>query len=188
MLINVLAILLIVGGRSHIQAAPIENPEQTLALIGTQETPLGNITIWGLADEPGFSVTGREPPNLIHWRQSKSGEKHERRCGSNAVSCSGSHVPVAASCAALISSLRSNGPTVLGISPRSLCLSVSGNQCCVSWANAVNGLQESDLVSAAQSIYTSCIPKANSGLARDVNLHGVCTTQCLSDRPDGCTN
>ncbi|KAJ7615956.1 hypothetical protein FB45DRAFT_680231, partial [Roridomyces roridus] len=71
-------------------------------------------------------------------------------------------------------------------SPRSICQTVNGNQCCVSWANAVSGLIQLDLVSAANDVLNDCGGNDISGLTRNTNLNGICTTQCLSNRPSGC--
>jgi hypothetical protein len=94
---------------------------------------------------------------------------------------------VVGSCQALIQSLNNFGGTVLGDSPRSVCLTSNGAQCCVSWSAVVHGLTQNSLVSAAQKIQDNCVvARANSGLARNVNLQGVCLTECLSDRATGC--
>ena len=103
------------------------------------------------------------------------------------VVCGTGHVPNAPACLSLINSLAVNSGLMKGVSPRSICQSTNGAQCCVSWANDVVGLLEGDLVSVAVKTYNECITSALSGLARNVQLRGVCTTQCLSDRPGGCT-
>ncbi len=114
----------------------------------------------------------------------------ERRCGSNQVECYGSHVASTSTCAQLIVSVV--GPraqTPIPSSPRSFCLTGSGGQCCISWANVVNNAVYKDLVSSAMAVNDQCQNSAGqvSGLTRDTLIGSTCTTQCLSGRPDGCS-
>jgi hypothetical protein len=163
------AVLLVV---SNAGAAPASD-EFGLVITNTVALPDGaTLTVWGEA--PGFESTNSTIA--------------KRQCGANDVTCSGSHVPVAGACQALIQSLINFGGNILGDSPRSVCLTSDGAQCCVSWSAVVDGLVEDSLVSAAQKVQDTCVvPRGNSGLARNVNLQGVCLTQCLSDRATGCS-
>jgi hypothetical protein len=167
------AVLLVVG---HVAAVPAAAPvPNEFGLIITNTVALtdsATLTIWGEA--PGYESTNSTIA--------------KRQCGSNDVSCSGSHVPDTNSCNQLIDSLLSNGGTVLGDSPRSICLTQNGAQCCTSWSAVVHGLQEFSLANAATQILNNCVgPNHQSGLARNVDLQGVCLTQCLSDRATGCS-
>ncbi|KAF8183557.1 hypothetical protein K438DRAFT_1599517 [Mycena galopus ATCC 62051] len=141
-----------------------------LVVLSTEETAHGTITIWGY-------------PNGA----SKRTDTLEKRCGGNAITCSGSHTADVNSCRQLISSLQSNSGQGVGTSPRSICVTQNGNQCCISWANAVSGLTQGNLVNAAQQILNDCAGSTVSGLSRDTNLNGVCTTECLSNRATGCS-
>lgn len=89
-------------------------------------------------------------------------------------------------CSALIGSLSDAG---VDTAPRSICLSQSGNRCCISWANPVPGLVQKNLFNSANTARDRCGGGCTvSAKARHVNLRGICTTQCLSNRPDGCNN
>ncbi|KAJ7795114.1 hypothetical protein B0H14DRAFT_2920986 [Mycena olivaceomarginata] len=148
------------------RASPVADDASDLVLLSTQETANGTLTFWGYPD--GAS---------------------KRACGNNAVTCSGSHTADVNSCRQLISSLSSNGGQAWGVpSPRSICTTQNGNQCCVSWADAVSGLTQGNLVNAAQAVLNDCAGSTVSGLSRDTNLNGVCTTECLSNRATGCSN
>ncbi|KAJ7505963.1 hypothetical protein B0H11DRAFT_1850562 [Mycena galericulata] len=153
-------------------ASPVADDASDLVLLSTQETANGTITIWGYPNDASEHTVGLE----------------KRQCGSNAVTCSGSNTADVNSCRQLISSLRSNAGQGLGTSPRSICTTQNGNQCCVSWANAVSGLTQGNLVNAAQDVLNTCAGSTVSGLTRNTNLNGVCTTQCLSNRATGCSN
>ncbi|KAJ7609300.1 hypothetical protein B0H17DRAFT_888983, partial [Mycena rosella] len=106
--------------------------------------------------------------------------------GTNDVTCSGSHTADIGVCTQLVNSL--NTGTIIGDSPRSICLGQNGNQCCVSWSAAVGSMPQSDLFSAANKILPACVSGSSvSGLARNVNLNGGCVTGCLSNRATGCS-
>ncbi|KAJ7740787.1 hypothetical protein B0H14DRAFT_2989875 [Mycena olivaceomarginata] len=154
------------------RASPVADGASDLVLLSTQETANGTLTFWGYPDGASKRAVGLE----------------KRQCGSNAVTCSGSHTADVNSCRQLISSLRSNGGQGVGTSPRSICTTQNGNQCCVSWADAVSGLTQGNLVNAAQAVLNDCAGSTVSGLSRDTNLNGVCTTECLSNRATGCSN
>ncbi|KAJ6528447.1 hypothetical protein B0H19DRAFT_969072 [Mycena capillaripes] len=151
------------------RASPVADASD-LVLLSTQEAANGTITFWGYPDGASERAVGAL----------------EKRCGTNDITCSGSHAADVNSCSQLISSLRNHAGQGVGTSPRSICISQNGNQCCVSWANPVSGLTQNDLVNAAQKIFNDCGGNTKSGLSRNTNLNGVCTTECLSDRPTGC--
>lgn len=148
----------------------------TLVLLDSEITPVGNLTIWGVPDNDDSATTTID--------DSARSDVH-RRCGGNQVQCNGGNSAYTSVCSALIDSLRSVG---VNTSPRSICLSQSGNQCCISWANPAPGLVQVDLYNAANKARNTCGGGGTvSAVVRDVNLHGVCTNQCLSNRPNGCT-
>ncbi|KAJ7138825.1 hypothetical protein C8R46DRAFT_968979 [Mycena filopes] len=132
--------------------------------------------------------------NLTYWSDSGTApiEQHPTArapaCGSNIVQCSAdSTVATASICQQLVNSLNGNGNTIAN-SPRSVCLGQSGNQCCVSWSAPAGNIPAADLFNAANDVLGACTRSGKvSGLARDVQLSGACVTQCLSNRPDGCT-
>jgi hypothetical protein len=159
-----------------VQATPVARDEE-LVILSTEQTVNGTLTIWGVSD--GTTSKARS--------ESPFADLQKRQCGSNDVTCSGSHTADINSCFSLITNLENNPGTTLNESPRSICLTQNGNQCCVSWANPVGGLTQGQLVSAATKIFDTCINDRISGLARNVNLNGVCTTECLSDRATGCS-
>ncbi|KAJ7056269.1 hypothetical protein C8F01DRAFT_367600 [Mycena amicta] len=155
-------------------AAPAPTPDAGVSVAGlviSHIVPVGeyNKTYW--VDAPGTVVV--------------SG-LNARACGTNNVTCSTAHTASTSICSQLVNSLDTG--TSIGNSPRSICLGQSSsNQCCVSWSAAVGTMPESDLFSAAQKTFNGCWSAVSgSGLARNVNLDGVCVTQCLSNRPDGC--
>lgn len=149
----------------------------TLILLDSEITPLGNLTIWGVPDNEDSATT-----TII---DDSARSDVYRRCGGNQVECNGGNSAYTSVCSALINSLRSVG---VNTAPRSICLSQSGNQCCISWANPAPGLVQTELYNAANKARNNCGGGGTvSAIARDVNLHGVCTHQCLSNRPNGCT-
>ncbi|KAJ7448912.1 hypothetical protein FB451DRAFT_1053500 [Mycena latifolia] len=115
-----------------------------------------------------------------------------RSCtGAATVACSTSHAASPAICAQLISAVTTNSNDILGDSPRAVCLGQSSNQCCISWSQDIGPMLEGALLPAAQKVYNTCFansPLLESGLARQVILNGGCVTQCLSNRPTGCTD
>ena len=154
------------------QATPAPVSDE-LFVIKTETTPFGDLVFYGAAS------------NLT---SSKRSDFEARACGTNNVQCFGSNIPNLASCQHLVSVLSASGGTVLGTSPRSVCLTLSGNQCCTSWADVAPGVTDGDLASAAEDVLAGCVENNQSGVARNVNLNGICTTQCLSNRATGCTD
>ncbi|SPO04487.1 uncharacterized protein DNG_07172 [Cephalotrichum gorgonifer] len=116
----------------------------------------------------------------------------KRRCGSNQVQCYGNNVASGWACEYLLS-----GRMFFYDRPindhRSICVLMPNHidKCCVSWANDLRGAKVAHLVNAGMKTLNQCggvNSKTVSGKARDVNLNGVCTTQCLSNRAEGCNN
>ncbi|KAK3380761.1 hypothetical protein B0T24DRAFT_571717 [Lasiosphaeria ovina] len=154
-------------------ADALDAGDDSLIIIETLELVDGTITIYG--SNPTFSnVT--EP---------SSTSRLARRCGSNAVSCDGGHVPALNTCTELVNRIRTSTLTLNG-SPRSVCLSRSGKNCCISWSKDIGSVREADLFNAGKNVLDRCVGENNSGLARDVSINGNCLTECLSDRATGC--
>lgn len=194
MLFKTLCLHLVFFGR-YLSAARIEGRPRNLALLSTEDTDFGEVTIWGApGGQVGRSATERdlEASHLpLSTREAEEEGQPKSQCGSNTVICGGADfAPNPDSCSKLIDFLIFSPTTQLGTDPRSLCLVVDGGQCCVSWASPVSGLVTGDLARVAVSTYDKCAdgPPTRFGLTRDVNLKGVCTAQCLSNRPDGCQN
>lgn len=149
---------------------------QELVLLSSEIIPAGNLTIWGVPDD---DITAT--PDVI---DNVALPAVDRRCGSNQVTCDSANAAYTTVCTALINTLSGAG---VSTSPRSICLSQSGNQCCISWGNVVPGLVQNDLRNGANNARDRCGGGGLvSAVVRDANLHGVCTNQCLSNRPTGC--
>ncbi|KAF4460463.1 hypothetical protein FALBO_12754 [Fusarium albosuccineum] len=136
----------------------------------------GTLTFYGDADPAAAEMSKRD------------GSELSKRCGSSTVSCFGSHRADAWVCNQLTYQVE-RSTTQLQQSPRSICMTISGKQCCISWANVVSSGQEKDLANAAYKVLGDCNiwnDGTVSGLTRDTQIGNTCTTQCLSDRADGC--
>ncbi|EJD46722.1 hypothetical protein AURDEDRAFT_184243 [Auricularia subglabra TFB-10046 SS5] len=142
-----------------------------LVSLLTVESAFGNITYYGHNGTPPAPL---EIGGL------------EKRCGSNAVGCDAGNVPSTAPCASLIYGAVQTSSDVLPDFVRAICLNSNG-QCCISWGAATSGLRITTLFKAANTAFASCVASGKSGFTRDTGLNGVCTDQCLSNRPDGCT-
>jgi hypothetical protein len=169
------AVLLIVG---IVGAVPTVEPNE-YGLVPTNTVNLDSgaiLTVWGEA--PGYKKPRDTSDRLV-----------ARACFTGSPICSTNVAPSAGSCNQLIQSLTQNSGNILGDAPRSICLSQNGVQCCISWADVVENVTEGILLASAQTVQNQCvINRASSGLQRNVNLNGICTTQCLSNRPGGCTD
>ncbi|KAK3398812.1 hypothetical protein B0T20DRAFT_218517 [Sordaria brevicollis] len=155
--------------------AEIDVPEG-LKIIDVTEAAGVELVWYGDAD--GVESTSEaETPSL------------SRRCGSNRTQCFNDNQAAASSCEALINGLL-NSSNNLPVSPRSVCATLAGNRCCTSWANNLSGAKYYYLQSAASAILRNCRGSAGfvSGKSYDTLLGSTCTTQCLSNRPDGCNN
>ncbi|KAJ8115731.1 hypothetical protein ONZ43_g4603 [Nemania bipapillata] len=109
-----------------------------------------------------------------------------KRCGTNQLTCDNAHLADRNACNSLVNDLRGSGAALPG-SPRSICGTYSGSQCCVSWANPVSGAVRDNLVSAAQKALDGCQGNTGvSGKTSDTLIGQTCTSQCLSNRASGC--
>jgi hypothetical protein len=117
-------------------------------------------------------------------------ELEKRQCSSsNTLICnSRNYIPSVRCSRRLIDSIRATANNGLQEAPRSICLQGSDGFCCVSWADPVRGGLRGDLISAAEKTLAGCVNNAQSGLTRNTNLGGTCTTQCLSSDASSCTN
>ena len=167
------ATVILVAGILGAFATPVARDTE-LILLSSKLVPDGNLTIWGV------------PPNEERNAISADNTAISKRCGSNDVTCSSDHQASRNVCNMLLSNLAASAGNGISTSPRAICLSSSGDKCCVTWASAVNGLTQGELVDAASKIAQVCGGSPLSGLARNVNLNGVCTTECLSNRETGC--
>ncbi|KAJ7694408.1 hypothetical protein B0H17DRAFT_980823 [Mycena rosella] len=135
-----------------------------------------NLTYW--TDAPVTPIAARAPA--------------PRACtGATDVTCSGSHAASPTLCTQLIATVNANSGNIIGDAPRAVCLGQSSNQCCISWSDAVGPMLQGALAPAATKVFDVCFADSallESGLDRDVILNGGCVTQCLSNRPGGCTN
>jgi hypothetical protein len=114
------------------------------------------------------------------------GRDAHRRCGSNSLTCDNAHEANRNACISLVNDLRGSSAQLPG-SPRSICGTYSGSQCCVSWHNPVSNAERRNLVDAAQKAIDGC--RADSGVSgktSDTLIGSTCTDQCLSNRATGC--
>ncbi|KAJ7456537.1 hypothetical protein FB451DRAFT_1143166 [Mycena latifolia] len=172
--VRVAAVLALAAGLVH--AAPAETYP---GLVVSKVIPMGEYTLTYWSDAPKTS-----PADALAARAPVPCS------GSNDVTCFNSNKAQSSICNQLINSLSSNSGTVIGASPRSICLGQGGNECCVSWSAAVGNMPQGDLYNAAKKVYSTCLSSSSttiSGLARNVNLNGGCVTECLSNRPNGCS-
>ncbi|KAJ6604176.1 hypothetical protein DFH09DRAFT_1018105 [Mycena vulgaris] len=171
--LSVAAVLALAVGIVH--AAPATD-EKYPGLVISKVVPMGEYTLTYWSDAPGTSAADalavRAPIPCS---------------GNNDVTCSGSHKGDSGICNQLVNTLNNNSGTVIGNSPRSICLGQGNNQCCVSWSSPVGSMPQGDLYNAARKVFTTCYGSTISGLARNVNLNGGCVTECLSNRPTGCS-
>src|SRR5690349_2638759 len=102
-----------------VRATPVaQTAVEELVILSTKETVNGTLTVWGVR-EGGTTKRDTSAPGL---------GALTKRCGSNAVTCDSGHTASADSCADLINALAVNDFS-LPVSPRSVCLTQSGNQC-----------------------------------------------------------
>jgi len=133
---------------------------------------IGNLTMWA----------------NIHTLATEQRSLMPRACGTNDVTCdSRSNLANSALCGTLINNVKN-----MAVSGNAICLTKGGNQCCITWGkSAVNGgnaFPGTDLVPAATAIHNDCKTSGGvSGKAGNVLLESTCLTECLSNRPDGCS-
>ncbi|KAH6855937.1 hypothetical protein B0I37DRAFT_338499 [Chaetomium sp. MPI-CAGE-AT-0009] len=96
--------------------------------------------------------------------------------------CSGNHQAPTGDCYNLLAAL-SNDLNEIPESPRN----IRYTNCYVSWSKVAHGVR-AELYNAGVDIYNTCNSNGRvSGLKRNVNIQGTTLTQCLSDRPNGCS-
>lgn len=117
-----------------------------------------------------------------------SGSLAARQCGVERVQCSTANLASVVECTDLIRDIGTSGISIPP-SPRSICLSRSGSRCCISWSRPVSKAIEADLRNAADRVVRQCVrPDGTmSGLTRNTQIGTTCASQCLSNRPDGCS-
>jgi hypothetical protein len=145
----------------------------------------GSLTWYGL--DPSTNSTA--PPQVL--QRTAAGD-----CGSNApVICSSNYQTNKIVCDSLIDQLRDQPNKGMDASPRSVCYtpSVDGDtgalSCCASWANPALGTVWGDLENGLIDAMNACTDSEGrlSAKTLNVNLDNVCTTQCTSNRPTGCS-
>jgi len=181
MLFNAITIAALLA--SPILAMPSPAGFNTTALAGSGLIVLETIP---QGDDGVITIYGTDPAFLASPESDSAPSRLARRCGSNQVTCGSGNVPPLAACTDLINQVRGSS-RLLSSSPRSLCLSRSGKQCCISWSKDIGSVRESDLQNAANAVKNRCLADGLSGLARDVSINKQCLTQCLSNRPNGCS-
>ena len=106
-------------------------------------------------------------------------------CGTNNIKCSSGHPYHGPTCNTLISLL---GSTYVLNGYQAVCLDLGVGQCCISWSKATRfPIMQKDLVPSAQRSLNTCGLARMSGQEWNVRLGDTCLSQCLSDRPTGCT-
>jgi hypothetical protein len=114
-------------------------------------------------------------------------ELEKRQCGSNDLFCSRNYIPTNTCVVQLYSDINLTYRDTIPEAPRSICRSSStGGFCCVSWAHPARGAVRNNLLAAMQKAQYSCVLNGQSGLTRNTNLGGTCTTQCLSSDANTC--
>lgn len=177
----------------HVQAAAIPaTNSSSLVLYHTRILDDGGtLEYWGIPlAEGGISA---QAANDFDWDAGWGGSETyaspafdsargvQARCGSNQVHCSNSNLAYATACGKLFSSLSNNPKGVINPNVRGIIYVGDGGNCVFSWHHHVPGIQNSDLISAASAMIWRCARNVGlSAYATDVNLHGVCTVQCMS--------
>jgi len=108
-------------------------------------------------------------------------------CGTNTIKCSGSHAYDGDLCKQLFNSLQAN--LYMSSEPRAVCLGQGNDQCCISWSKTAKySMRQKDILPSAQRVFSECGSSYYlSGQEWNVLLDGTCVSQCLSNRPSGCT-
>jgi len=156
-----------------------------LQILRVDPQPDGGVITWyGDSATEGTTPNEEANPAVIN-----------KRCGSNQIECHTSHLAWYSNCLALTVNLNDNQGT-MPTSPRSVCLAgpisyLEAMPCCISWSKDAPGARKSHFYNAAFDTYNSCRDWQYggyrvSGKSKDTNINGVCLTQCLSGRPDGC--
>ncbi|KAA8634580.1 hypothetical protein SMACR_03003 [Sordaria macrospora] len=166
---------------SDTTALKIDVPEG-LKILEQYETKSGGTVVW-FGDENPVNATNTVVPDEA------STHALNRRCGSNRVACYGDHQTFMPTCEVMTldtSVLLRDTP--IPPSPRSICFYQRGATCCVSWADNVSGAVYRHLINGANAVRKGCPTRWASGKSYDTLIGRTCTTQCLSDRPNGCNS
>ncbi|KAL2269558.1 hypothetical protein VTJ83DRAFT_1742 [Remersonia thermophila] len=160
---------------ASVHAAPsapvLDDPN--LIILHTFELEHGTAYELGLKNSTAAAAAATTEPEASRLR---------RRCGSNQVQCRNDNKSTYVACDELIKDLdkdrhRLFDPSAIGWYH----IDSWGTICYVTWPRTVPGLKQGHVVSAARKTLGTCNGGARvSGIARDVNLNGVCTFQCLS--------
>jgi hypothetical protein len=141
-----------------------------LPVLFTEEIAAGTITVYGSSPNDPLPEASADA------------------CGSNDVVCNSGNAAPSSLCNSLVNYLSKQGNRAAPLSPRSVCLFQNrAGMCCASWANPVDNLLYEYLAEGAARVETQCGQGATvSGLTRNTLLARTCTTQCLSNRANGC--
>lgn len=92
-------------------------------------------------------------------------------------------------CTQLISSFDVRKNQEIPKSPQSVCIDGNTGKCCISWSRPAQNAKFTELKVTATDLNESCKYESHkvSGLVRNKILGNTCLTQCLSDRPNGCS-
>ena len=137
----------------------------------------GEIVIYGDSATEGTTANEELNPAVIN-----------KRCGSNQVECHTSNQADWTNCEGALLPYLYNNQGTMQTSPRSVCYTINRYpQCCASWSKDAPGARIGQFYNAALKTYNTCLSgSVVSGKSKDTNINGVCLTQCLSVRPDGC--
>jgi hypothetical protein len=159
-----------------VQAAPTEQYPGFIVLQ-TDQVANGTLTWYGLDPSANGTAPAEAPQGAT-----------AQGCGDNApVVCSGKHQAPYEACEALNYEFISDPGRGVPTSPRSVCFNGNAGQCCASWARDAPGLLWGYLVNGLEAALGNCGTDSISAKTENVILNGVCTTQCTSNRPTGCT-
>jgi hypothetical protein len=159
---------------------PAAAMEDGLIILSTEKMPGATLTWYG--DAPGNVTVASIPSTAIG--QSGCGDNQPLLCDSN-------NTGPRDACNGLLNYLNDNYNAGKTTSPRSLCWKLdSGGRCCASWANDASNLLFGYLTYALSDAINVCGNAFVDVSARtgNVRLGDTCTTQCTSNRPDGCSN
>ncbi|KAK3399148.1 hypothetical protein B0T20DRAFT_192550 [Sordaria brevicollis] len=154
-----------------------------LKILEQYETTSGGTVVWFGDENPANATATADEVDA------EDAHALNRRCGSNRVKCFSDHQTFMPTCETMTldtSVLLRDTP--IPTSPRSICYYERGATCCVSWADNVSGAVYRHLIPASNAVRTQCATRWASGKSYDTLIGRTCTTQCLSDRPDGCNN
>lgn len=139
------------------------------SVVATKDTEFGTLTFYGGVESGKSTLAARQV------------------CGPPDVRClpDSTIVPDVQACQLLIAALDVLPAFPIGNTTHAICAGLDNHeQCCVSWEKAGDDLESTDLVPAALSIFSRCVPGGQrAGAAADVDLRGECTRECLTNTP-----